>query len=83
MTTAPATPQPAVKLLEADEILRIAREDAEQVYKDLPRFRISIFLEPDGWHVEYRHGKPFVAGGGPFYIIDAVSGSILSKKYYQ
>jgi hypothetical protein len=70
-------------MIASDEILRTARADAERVYQDLSRFRISLFLEPDGWHVEYRHGRPFVAGGGPFYVIDAVAGAILSKKYYQ
>ena len=82
MAPAPAI-QPTVKSLAADEVLRIAREDAERVYKDLARFRISLYLEPDGWHVEFRHGKPFVAGGGPFYVIDALTGAIVSKKYYQ
>ena len=66
-----------------EHALAIAREDAERVYRDLSRFRITLVLEPDGWHVEYRHGKPFFAGGGPYYVIDAVTGAILSKKYYQ
>jgi hypothetical protein len=81
--TTPTTSQVPAKLLTSDEVLRIAREDAEKVYKDLTRFRISIVLEPDGWHVEYRGTKPFVAGGGPHYVIDPVTGAIISKKYYQ
>jgi hypothetical protein len=83
MTTIPTTSEPAKKPLAADEILRIAREDAERVYKDLERFRITIGLEPDGWHVDYRLTKPFVAGGGPHYVIDAQSGTILHKRYEQ
>jgi hypothetical protein len=77
------TPQAGSKTLPSDEILQIARKDAEKVYKDLDRFRISLFLEPDGWHVEYSIARPMVAGGGPHYIIDPVTGKILSKKYYQ
>jgi hypothetical protein len=73
---------PAIPLT-SDEVLRIAREDAERVYKDLERFRISLFREPDGWHVEYALAKPFVAGDGPHYLIDPTTGAILSKKYYQ
>ena len=75
--------QTAHKPLTADEVLRIAREDAERVYQDLSRFRISLFLEPDGWHIEYALAKPFVAGGGPHYVVDPITGAILSKKYYQ
>ena len=83
MTTAQAPPQPAAKPLASDEVLRIARQDAERVYKNLELFRISIVLESDGWHVEYTLAKPFVAGGGPHYLIDPITGAILSKKYYQ
>jgi hypothetical protein len=83
MTMDVVLPQPATKLLTCDEALRIAREDAEKVYHDLARFHISLFLEPDGWHIEYRGSKPFVAGGGPHYVVDAVAGAIVSKKYYQ
>ena len=83
MTIAEVTPQPTASPLTPDAVLRIAREDAERVYKDLERFRITLYLEPDGWHVEYRLNKPFVAGGGPYYLIDATTGAILSKKYYQ
>jgi len=83
MTSAQITPQPTAKPLTSDEVLRIAREDAERVYQDLDRFRISLVLQPDGWHVEYTLAQPFVAGGGPHYVIDPVTGAILSKKYYQ
>jgi hypothetical protein len=72
-----------MSLLTADEVLRVAREDAERVYQDLTRFRITLYLEADGWHVEYRLSKPLHAGGGPYYLIDPVTGAILSKKYYQ
>ena len=83
MTSAPSIPQLSPQPLPADEVLRVARKDAERVYKDLERFRISLFLEPDGWHIEYVLTEPFVAGGGPHYLIDPKTGMILSKTYYQ
>ena len=39
--------------LSSDELLRIARFDAERVYRDLARFVIRISREPDGWHVDF------------------------------
>lgn len=83
MTIAEVAQQPTSTPLTPDAVLRIAREDAERVYKELDRFRITLYLEPDGWHVEYRLHKPLVAGGGPYYLIDPITGAILSKKYYQ
>jgi hypothetical protein len=83
MTPAQVTPQATAKPLNCDEILRVAREDAERVYKDLASYKISLILQTDGWHVEYNLTKPFMAGGGPYYVIDPMTGAILSKKYYQ
>lgn len=65
------------------QALAIAETDALQAYRDLSPYRIDIRLEDDGWHIEYRIKKPRVAGGGPHYVISAVTGEILSKKYYQ
>jgi hypothetical protein len=70
-------------LLSSDEVLRIARQDAEAAYRDLSGYRISLLLQPDGWHVDYDLLEPLVAGGGPHYIIDPASGTILSKRYEQ
>jgi hypothetical protein len=39
--------------LASDEVLRIARLDAERVYRDLSRFVIRVAREPDGWHVDF------------------------------
>jgi hypothetical protein len=83
MTTAQVSEQSAVKPLTSDAVLRIAREDAERVYRNLAPYRISLVLEADGWHVEYRLKEQFVAGGGPQYVICPVTGAILSKTYYQ
>ena len=77
-------PPPAVSSAEA---LAIATADARQAYRgNFGRFRIEISLEDDGWHVVHlihqRNGSR-IAGGGPHYVIDATTGAIVSKKYYQ
>ena len=73
--------------LTAPKILEIAHQDAERAYRDLSRFRIVLSERPDGWHVKYDLDHDIVgqltAGGGPHYIIDATTGSILKKTYYQ
>jgi hypothetical protein len=70
-------------LLSGDQVLTIARTDAERAYRDLRPFRITLVFEPDGWHVDYDLTDPYMAGGGPHYIIDPANGTILSKRYEQ
>jgi hypothetical protein len=70
-------------VLSSDEVLRIARLDAEKAYRDLTPYRISISLETDGWHVDYELKNPQLNGGGPHYIIDPATGAVLSKRYEQ
>lgn len=67
----------------ADEALRIARLDAERVYRDLTEFRINVALETNGWHVDYVPKDPNWNGGGPHYVIDATTGAVVSKFYEQ
>ena len=71
--------------LGCDKILAIAHADAVTAYDDLSSHRVEIHREDDGWHVEYifRGNGRYHTGGGPVYLIDATSGEILSKKYYQ
>jgi hypothetical protein len=69
--------------LASDEVLKIARLDAERAYRDLQLYRISLVLEPDGWHVDYQLKDPQLNGGGPHYVIDPTSGAILGRKYEQ
>ena len=69
--------------LTSDEILRIARMDGENAYRDLSRFRIILEEMDDGWHVDYELNRPGWCGGGPHYIIDPVTGEIKSKRYEQ
>jgi hypothetical protein len=79
MHGSPPTPQK----LSSPEILRIAHADAERAYGDLSPYRITLSLHPDGWHVDYELEDPLTAGGGPHYVIDAVSGAIVEKHYDQ
>ena len=72
-----------VPSITSDQALRIARLDAERVYRDLSPYRVSISLEPDGWHVDYELKDPDVQGGGPHYVIDPEDGAILAKQYEQ
>ena len=71
-----------METIAADEALRIARLDAEPVYRDLSPFMVIICREPDGWHVDYEIKEPHVQGGGPHYVID-LTGRILQKRYEQ
>jgi hypothetical protein len=69
--------------LTCDEVLRIARLDAEKAYHDVSRFRIMLEKQPDGWHVDYELMNPNLNGGGPHYVIDPATGAIHSKRYEQ
>jgi hypothetical protein len=80
VTRSPGTQQPA---LSSDQVLRIARLDAEQAYRDLTPYRISLALEADGWHIDYELKDPNLNGGGPHYLIDPFTGVILRKRYEQ
>ena len=69
--------------ISCDQALKIARTDAETVYRDLSSYRISVALHPDGWQVDYELMDADLQGGGPHYLIDARTGEILSKRYEQ
>jgi hypothetical protein len=69
--------------ISCDQALKIAREDGEKVYRDLSRFDIRVALEADGWHIDYIFKDDRARGGGPHYVIDALTGGILSKRYEQ
>jgi len=76
--TSAATP---IRISE-DQARQIARRDAEAKYSDLTKCSAQAKLEGTAWHVEYVYiGKG--VGGCPIYVIDAHSGQILSKEYYQ
>jgi hypothetical protein len=70
-------------VLGGDRVLAIAQADAMRMYRDLSAYRIQLVLEDDGWHVDYELKDPRLKGGGPHYVMDAHTGTILSKRYEQ
>ena len=75
------TQQPAI--IAGDQALTTAQTDAAGVYRDLSGYRIQLVLEADGWHVDYDLRDGRLKGGGPHYVIDALTGAIVSKRYEQ
>lgn len=69
--------------LDVAEVLRIAHQDAQTVYRDLSGFKITLTPCADGWHVDYDLTDPRVAGGGPHYVIHPDTGDILARRYEQ
>jgi hypothetical protein len=67
----------------SDEALRIARSDAERVYRELHLYAITLRLEQDGWHVDFDFKDETAQSGGPHYVIDATTGHIAWKRYEQ
>ena len=83
MTTSATVPGRTPPQIFGDEALRIAHADAQRAYRDPSGYRIVFALEPDRWHVDYELKSSTAVGGGPHYIIDAVAGTIVSKRYEQ
>lgn len=73
----------AAAAIGGDLALSIAQADALKAYRDLSMFRIELALEPDGWHIDYELKDRKLKGGGPHYVIDALAGAIVSKRYDQ
>jgi hypothetical protein len=80
MTTTIAAGGPT---LAGDQALAIAQADAARTYGDLSPYCIRLALEPDGWHIDYELKDPQLKGGGPHYVIDAVTGAIAWRRYEQ
>ena len=78
-----STIQHSPVIISSDQALQIARLDGEKVYRDLTPYRITLTLEPDGWHVDYELKDPNLNGGGPHYVIDPANGKIVRKRYEQ
>lgn len=83
MATLTAFPKVGQQSLPSDQILRVARLDAENAYRDLAGYRIHMTLEPDGWHIDFDLKDQSLNGGGPHYLIDPTTGSIVWKNYEQ
>ena len=77
------TLSPAGAALAVAEVLRIAHQDAQKVYRDLSGLKITLTPCADGWHVDYDLADPLVAGGGPHYVIHPDTGDILTRRYEQ
>jgi hypothetical protein len=83
MSQSPALTKPNAPTISPDQAMAIARQDAEKTYRELFRYRITVLLSDDGWHVDYDLTSPTAAGGGPHYVIDSEDGQILAKRYEQ
>ena len=70
-------------ILAADQILTFAQSDAVRAYGDLSVYSVRLSLEDDGWHVDYDLRNPRMKGGGPHYVLDPATGTILTKRYEQ
>ena len=80
MSTAVASPP-----ISRQQAITVAEADAMPVYgaEWLNKLMLRVALHDDGWNVEYHQWRPRHTGGGPHYVIDATTGAIVSKKYYQ
>lgn len=74
---------PSGASLAVAEVLHIAHQDAQAVYRDLSAFKITLIPCPDGWHVDFDLTDLLSAGGGPHYVIDPQAGAILARRYEQ
>ncbi len=83
MSNAPVTHPSGRRAISGDQALTIAQADALHAYHDLSGYRIQLVLEDDGWHVDYELKDLRFKGGGPHYIIDAITGAVVSKRYEQ
>lgn len=70
-------------LIDREEALKIAKEDAQQIYRDLSIYKIKAELKDEKWFVDYNLSNPQMVGGGPHYVISAKTGKIISYRYEQ
>ncbi|MBN9120522.1 MAG: hypothetical protein J0I06_15445 [Planctomycetes bacterium] len=81
MSTAVVTP-PTITVQRA---ITIAETDARPTYSAewLGKLMARAALH-DGWHLVYSPKREgYRTGSGPHYVIDASTGAIVSKTYYQ
>jgi hypothetical protein len=83
MTSPTVAEVPIQTQITSDQALKIARLDAEKVYRDLTRYRIFVELVQEAWHVNYELKNQQAQGGGAHYVIDGQTGTIRNKKYEQ
>jgi hypothetical protein len=66
-----------------DEIRKIALDDAGRAYRDLTLYTVQMEKVEAIWKVAFVLKDPNLDGGGPYYEIDAESGEIITRIYYQ
>lgn len=70
-------------LIDREEALKIAKENAQRIYRDLSIYKIKAELKDEKWYVDYVISDPQMVGGGPHYVISAKTGEIISYRYEQ
>ena len=70
------------KVFTKEEVLDVARKDAQKAYSDLSIYKVIITQKDGLWHVDYELKDSTLNGGGPHYII-APTGEILASTYEQ
>jgi hypothetical protein len=74
-----------VPTISRQQAIAIAEADALPMYgaRILDSLMLCAVLHEDGWHIEYRQWRFRHTGSGPHYVIDATTGAIVTKRYYQ
>ena len=70
-------------MIDQDKALKIARKNAALVYRDLSVYEVTAKLKDDKWYIDYEFKDKNIDGGGPHYVISAITGEILSFRYEQ
>ena len=74
-----------VPTITRQQAIAIAEADALPMYGPtwLNNLMLKAVLHEDGWHIEYHQWRFRHTGSGPEYVINATTGDIVSKRYYQ
>jgi uncharacterized membrane protein YkoI len=70
-------------MIDRNQALQIAQQNASRAYRDLSVYDVEIKLENDAWHIDYILKDKNLDGGGPHFIISAETGEILSQRFEQ
>jgi hypothetical protein len=70
-------------LIDREKALKIAKEDAQRIYRDLSIYKVEAALKEGKWYVDYELTNPQMVGGGPHYVISAETGEIITYRYEQ
>jgi hypothetical protein len=70
-------------MINKEKALEIANENAVKFYSDLSVYDVVARLEDDNWHIDYILKDKNLDGGGPHYIISAITGEIADMRFEQ